>query len=219
MGISKLTWIGICCVMLGVGTFLGRYAWIETRTNQPVHMRVSLKPGHVRTPRFHINKDWPFEFRVDAKVHSDHHQVVCLMGYDIPSDECTEATVIGANWVLFDNGRFVAQGETNRDLDLGGEEGNGSTVTAYRRLGGFDLKKGHSYVLDVNFTKDGSILAVTDPHLTVVAIDGGFYKDAFIGLFVFYSLPCALIILVGLSLLTFSVARYCRRSKRARAVL
>lgn len=179
-------------------------------------MPVSLKPGHVRTPRFHINKDWPFEFRVSAKGRIDRHRLDCLMGFDIPSDNCTEPTVIRANWSLTCDGEFVAQGETSRHLDLGGYEGDGhSEMAAFRRLGGFDLKKGHSYVLDVNFTEDGSILAVADPHLAVVAIDGGFYEDALIGLFVHYLLPCASAVLMGLGILTFSGVRHYRRSKLA----
>lgn len=216
MRISKLTWSGILCVTLGVSVFLGRYAWIESRTNQPVNMPVSLKPGHVRTPRFHINKDWPFEFRVAAKGRIDHHRLICLMGFDIPSDNCTEPTVIRANWTLSDDGESVAHGETSRNLDLGGYEGDGhSEMTAFRRLGGSDLKRGHSYVLDVNFTGDGSLLAAADPHLAVVAIDGGFYEDAWIGLFVFYLLPCASAVLIGLCILTFSGVRRYRRSKLA----
>jgi len=204
------------CVALGLSVFFGRYTWIETRTNQPVYIPVSLKPGHVRTPRFHINKNWPFEFRIEAKGHVDHHRVICLMGYDIPSDNCTEPTVIRANWVLSDDDKFVARGETSRDLDLGGEEGDGhSDVTAFRRLGGADLKNGHNYVLDVDFTEDGSILAVTDPHLSVVAIDGGFYEDAWIDLFIFYLLPCACTVLFGLGILTFSWVRHIRRLRLA----
>jgi hypothetical protein len=133
------------------------------------------------------------------------------MGFDIPSDNCTEPTVIRANWVLSDDGKFAARGETSRRLDLGGGwEGDG-----FRRLGGADLKKGHSYVLDVDFTEDGSIMDVTNPHLAVVAIDGGFYEDAFIGLFVFYFLPCASAVLMGLCILTFSGVRHYRRSKLA----
>jgi hypothetical protein len=179
-------------------------------------MPVSLEPGHVRTPRFHINKDWPFEFRIEAKGRVDHHRLVCLMGFDIPSDNCTEPTVIRANWVLFDDGRLVAQGETSRNLDLGGEGGGGhSEVTAFRRLGGFDLKKGHRYVLDVNFTQDGTILAVTDPHLAVVAIVGGFYENAWIELFLFYLLPCATVVLLGTGILIYSGVRHYGRLKLA----
>lgn len=203
------------CVTLGVSVFLGRYAWIETRTNQPVNMPISLKPGHVRTSRFHINKDWPFEFRVEAKGRIDHHRLICLMGFDIPSDNCTEATVIRANWVLFDDDKLLAQGETNRDLDLGGEERNGhSELIAFRRLGGSALRRGHNYVLDVDFAEDGSLLTAADPHLAVVAIDGGFYENALTGLFIFYSLPCASVVLLGLCILTFSWVRH-RRSNTA----
>lgn len=133
------------------------------------------------------------------------------MGFDIQSDNCTEPTVIRANWVLSDNGKIVARGATSRRLLLGGGwEGGG-----FRSLGGADLKKGHSYVLDVDFTEDGSILDVTDPHLAVVAEDGGFYENELISLFVFYFLPCASAVLMGLGILTFSGVRHHRRSKLA----
>ena len=131
------------------------------------------------------------------------------MGFDIGSDNCTEPTVIRANWVLSDNGKIAASGATSRRLLLGGGgEGDG-----FRSLGGAHLKEGHNYVLDVEFTEDGSILDVTHPHLAVVAIDDGFYEDALIGLFVFYFLPCASAVLIGLGILTFSGIRHHRRSK------
>jgi acyl-homoserine lactone acylase PvdQ len=38
-----------------------------------------------------------------------------------------------------------------------------------RVIGDFKGEKGNKYILDVNFTKDGSALAVTDPHLIVRA--------------------------------------------------
>jgi hypothetical protein len=174
-------------------------------------MPVSLKPGHVRSPRFHINKDWPFEFRIEGKGRIDHHRLVCLMGLDLPSDNCTEPAVIRANWVLTDEGKFVAQGGTSRDLDLGGEEGG----NLERRLGGADLKTGHNYTLDIDFTQDGSVLAAANPHLVVAALSGGFYEDARIGLFLFYLLPCASVVLLGIGILVFSGMRRYRRRKLA----
>jgi len=209
MRLSKLTWCGILCLTIGPSIYMGRVAWIQTRTRVPVDMPIHLRPGHVRTPPFRTNENWPFEIMVEVRPSIPAPKWICLLGSDIPSDQCTEPPVIQAAWVLSTDGQVVAQGETSREGLLGGDEGG----IPYRSIGSVDLKKGRSYVLDVDFSKDGSKLDSIDPHLKVEAQSGTFYEDASLGLLLFYAEPCTGLTLLGVGIVIFSGVRYWR-SKR-----
>jgi len=69
------------------------------------------------------------------------------------------------------------------------------------------------YVLDVNFTRDGTALAVTDPHLKVV-VAGEYYEDEMVADYV-CSLLFFVIEAIGLTLIITSAIRY----RRERAVV
>jgi hypothetical protein len=71
--------------------------------------------------------------------------------------------MIQANWTLWNHGRIAGQGSS----DTHKNDGEWENGTAVRVIGDFKGEKGNKYILEVNFTKDGAALAVTDPHLIV----------------------------------------------------
>ena len=75
-------------------------------------------------------------------------------------------TVLEANWKVVDGNRVVAQGSVQ-----GRNEYDHAVSDKYlqKYLASFDGESGKkNYVLEVQFTKDGSALNVTNPHLIVM---------------------------------------------------
>jgi hypothetical protein len=132
------------------------------RTREPVNMPISLAVGHVTTPEFKVIKD-RYIILVVAKKRLPFDELVCMIGM-FPSNEgkCHDKPLVQADWTVSSNGRIVAQGASHEAQGFGFTNKDVS-----RFLGEFEGEKGKKYVLDVEFTKDATALAVTDPHLSV----------------------------------------------------
>ena len=78
-------------------------------------------------------------------------------------DNCDAEPLLQADWTLWNNGQFVQRGKAHR---AGGGAGAKGSMDKY--LGHFVGEPNKEYVLEVTFTKDGSALNVTNPHLIVM---------------------------------------------------
>lgn len=212
MRLSKLTWIGISCVSVAFAIFGGWALWLETRIDRPVYVPVSIRVGHIRTPEFRVNLTGLYEIRIESKKRIPFDALNCLLGMSMPPQKCDVSPVVRANWVVTSKGDLVAKGTS--DAEKGGAWAND---TIERQIGSFQGNWNRHYVLDVDFTADGTALAATDPHL-VVGIPSDFYEG---GMWISYflSLICSAIALLGVVLLTASAIRVIKRRERAQRSL
>lgn len=134
------------------------------RTREPVNMPISLAVGHVTTPEFKVIKD-RYIILVVAKKRLPFDALCCMMG--IGQDQgplnCHKEPLVQANWTVSSDHHVVAQGASHG----AGGGGSFSNRDVARYLGDFYGEAGKKYTLDVEFIKDATALAVTDPHLSV----------------------------------------------------
>jgi|SRR5271157_1744402 len=206
------TWTGIIFIVAGL-LFYGTWVlWNVLIVTHPVSMPVSLAVGNVRTPEFRVNLNRYFIIKVEAQKRLSPDILDCMMGISLgPLDpnNCKEGNepLLQANWTLWSDGRIVNQGSSEDHRGRGGW----AQDEVERDIGVFKGESGKKYVLDVNFTRDGRALAVTDPHLKV-EVAGAYYEDKMVADYV-YSLLFFVIEAIGLTLIISSAIRY--RRKRA----
>jgi hypothetical protein len=167
-GLSGRTWAVILLVAAGT-LILG--SWMSGQGPQPrypLDLPVSLEVGHVRTPQFEVKKGH-YNIAIEAKQRLPLDDMNCMMGLVDPTPlvPCNRGKElqIQANWTLWSHGRIADQGSSTTHKNDGVWENS----VVIRVIGDFKGEKGNKYILDVNFTKDGNALAVTDPHLIVRA--------------------------------------------------
>jgi hypothetical protein len=159
--------IAILCGVLGV-VLLGpkALAGIFWGGRKPaVDMPVSLAVGTVRTPEFPVQHQ-PYLIIIRAEKRLPIADMNCMMGLTtgpLDSTNCDKEPLLQVDWTLWDNGQFVQRGKAHR-RDGGGWAAD--SIDKY--LGHFVGEKNKKYVLEVKFTKDGSVLDVTNPHLIVM---------------------------------------------------
>ncbi|HXN72804.1 MAG TPA: hypothetical protein VN861_09665 [Candidatus Acidoferrales bacterium] len=130
-----------------------------------VDMPVSLAVGTVRTPEFPVKRQ-PYLIIIRAEKRLPFADMNCMMGLTTgPGDpyNCDKEPLLQADWTLWDKGQIVHRGKANR---RGGGGWANDSIDKY--LGNFVGEAKKEYVLEVNFTKDGSALNVTNPHLIVM---------------------------------------------------
>ncbi len=158
---SRHKLIGVMGVMLAALCF---GSWIDHRT--VVDMPVSLAEGTVRTPEFPVKHE-PYLIIIRAeKRHLPFADMNCMMGLTLgPVDpnNCDKEPLLQAEWTVWADGQVVAQGSVH------GNDGGGGWANDRidRYLGHFMGERKKKYVLEVKFTKDGTALNVTHPHLVV----------------------------------------------------
>jgi len=165
-GYTRRFWISILPLM-AVIFFLGSPQLGQSQgTGRPVDMPVSLRIGQARTSEFKVkNGDYGIMILVKRKLPPN--VIDCMLGIQFSSREpdCGKNSALQASWTLWSDGQIVNKGSTS-DHDV--ENGGGwASDSVSRIIGGFRGKKGKKYILEVNFTKDGSAVDVTDPHLVV----------------------------------------------------
>jgi len=133
---------------------------------QPVNMPVSLAVGTVRTPEFFV-KSTNYSILIRVKRGLPLGQLECMMGITQVGghDHCAtlhDDTVLGAEWTVWDGENVVAQG-TIQGKSFGGYTDD----TLDRSIGTFSGEANKRYVLEVKFTKDGSVLSEFKPRLIV----------------------------------------------------
>jgi hypothetical protein len=158
-------------LLVAVGTLISG-SWLLGQGSQPgysVNMPVSLGVGQVRTPQFEV-KNGNYSIAIEAKKRLPLDDMNCMLGLTDPTPlvPCNRGKepMIQANWTLWSHGQIADQGSSGTHKNDGEWENDG----VVRVIGNFKGKKGTKYILEVNFTKDGAALAVTDPHLVVRVI-------------------------------------------------
>ena len=153
---------GIGLIVLGIGVFVGWKLWMNTRSQVPVNVPVSLKVGETIEKEFRSNLDGLYLVEiVVAQKDGRRGALRCWMG--VGGAQCAGvAPVIGANWVLFRDGQEVRRGNSLEPHSEPAEPGN-----VVRVIGEFPGEAGHEYRLEVSVTTDGSALQAADPRLRV----------------------------------------------------
>jgi hypothetical protein len=133
--------------------------------NDQLHLPVSLKPGSVKTPEF-TTRAGAIGIEITVRNALPPAELSCMMGISEGSQDpvdCDKEPLIEATWKVWSGSHLVAQG-SSRDM---GKKGyyRGNFYGKY--LGAFKARKHEKYSVEVDFTKDGSALAIGDPHLVV----------------------------------------------------
>jgi hypothetical protein len=169
--ISRFRQLGIVCGTLALFAFAST-AWAAGRCflcrNAAVNMPVSLAVGTVRTPEFPVKHE-AYEISIQVERRIPLGELDCMMGvkFSWEHDHCAKFNferLLDADWKVLDGDRIVAQGSVH------GTDDNFGTSKEFlsRVLGTFVGEKDKKYVLEVKFTKDGTPLNVTNPHLIVM---------------------------------------------------
>jgi hypothetical protein len=157
---------GIGLIVLGIGVFVGWKLWMNTRSQVPVNVPVSLKVGETIEKQFRLNLDGLYLVEIvaaqeDAEKDGRRGALRCWMG--VGGAQCAGvAPVIGANWALFRDGQEVRRGNSLEPHSEPTEPGK-----VVRVIGEFPGEAGHEYRLEVSVTTDGSALQAADPRLRV----------------------------------------------------
>jgi len=161
---------GIGLIVLGVGVFVAWKLWMNTRSQVPVNVPISVKLGETIEKEFRLNLDGLYLIEIvvaqkdaDNSAQKDGQQEAlrCLMG--VGGAQCAGiASAIGANWVLFRDGQEVRRGDSLASRSEPAEPGN-----VVRVIGDFPGEAGHEYRLQVSVTTDGSGLQAANPRLRV----------------------------------------------------
>lgn len=138
-----------------------------------LNMPVTLEKGMIRSPEFTVKKKaYIIALQVDNAL--PRGQTQCMLGVRDAweHDNCELVgfpLVVEAEWTLYADGQSVAQGKV-RGTDTHWESSDSHTS---KWIGHFMGEKGKKYVLEVNFTKDGTALRVANPRLVVKIPPGG----------------------------------------------
>jgi hypothetical protein len=172
MKIARSSKIGVAIIALGLFPLLVLGIWRATLSTVPVLISVSLSVGHVRQP-FTINFTGPYTIRIEAERKLPHETLQCLLGIRdyVPEGQCKNiAPGLNITWTLLQDGQTIKTGSSA--TAVGGAYTND---TVANELDGFDGKRGHHYVLDMDVLADGSALSVTRPKLRV-GVDESVYE-------------------------------------------
>ena len=134
-------------------------------------MPISLSPGTVRTPEFAL-KQATYLIEIQAERRIPFGDMLCMMGLTtgpLSSFNCDKEPLLQADWTLWGDGQVAAQGSVH-SRDGSFDSGN---HYLFRYLGHFVGEAGKKYVLEVKFTRDGTPLNQTDPHLIVMLTKPG----------------------------------------------
>jgi hypothetical protein len=132
-----------------------------------VDMPVSLAVGTVRTPEFAPPLHW-YWIMLQVEKPPPFRDMQCMTGVkDGTNDfaECAKEPLIDADWKVLSDGQVVDHGSSSSSGDA-----KFTTNYIFKFLGSFSTLPGKKYVLEVNFTKDGTPLNVANPHLIVTEI-------------------------------------------------
>jgi hypothetical protein len=207
--LTARTWTGIMILASGLLFYGAWILWNVTLGVHPVVIPVSLAEGTVRTPEFKVHLNGYYMIEVQAKKRLPLNRLDCMMGISLgPLDpnNCKEGVEpqLQAEWTLWSEDRIVDRGSSED------RKGSGGWAEDYvvRNIGSFKGESGKHYSLDVNFTRDGRALAVTDPHL-VVEVGGSYYEEELTEDYVL-SLSFCIVEAVGIFLLISSIIRHKR---------
>jgi hypothetical protein len=130
---------------------------------------ILLAVGTIRTPEFSVNHEaYTISIQVERKLPPA--DLSCMMGvkrFPWVQDHCGMLhieTLLEAEWTVWDGDHSVAHGSVS------GIDSNFTTTKELlsKQIGDFVGEKDKRYILEVKFTKDGTPLNVTNPHLIVM---------------------------------------------------
>jgi hypothetical protein len=154
------------CVLAGVALWSAQPdTGLAECDNDLLHLPVSLKPGQVKTAEF-TTRPGLIGIEITVKNVLPPGELSCMMGISEGAKDpahCNKDPLIEASWKVLSDGHVVAHG-SSREMDRRGEYWGDFFV---KFIGAFNAKKNEKYSLEVDFTKDGSALAIGDPHLAV----------------------------------------------------
>jgi hypothetical protein len=132
-----------------------------------IDMPVSLAVGTVRTPEFAVRHEAYF-IMIQAEKRLPFVDMECMMGLTagpLETSECNKEPVLKADWTVLDGEHIVAQGSNRTEADA-----EYTNDYMFKFLGKFMGESDKKYVVEVKFTKDGTPLNVTNPHLIVISV-------------------------------------------------
>ena len=129
---------------------------------------ISLAVGTVRTPEFPVKHEvYTISIQVERTLPPE--ELNCMIGVkrSWEPDHCGMFHVevlLTADWTVWDGEHAVAHGSVH-----GIDDSFTSTQHLIsKQIGDFVGEKDKKYILEVKFTKDGTPLSVTNPHLIVM---------------------------------------------------
>jgi hypothetical protein len=152
-------WLGGCAT-----SAVFQHPWPKSEIDMPV----SLAPGVVKTTEFRVINDL-YYIMLQADGVLPHEEMMCGMGlFNGPSQRqyyhCNDDDPsLRADWKVLDEDRAVKHGSSPLD-----GYGKWSKTIKIKVLGDFVGEAGKKYVVEVEFTKDGTALNAANPHLIVV---------------------------------------------------
>jgi hypothetical protein len=156
----------VLCVLVGLAFWIAQpNAGLAECDDDLLHFPVSLKPGHLTTPEF-TSQGGVNAIEITARNVLPAADLSCMMGIsEGPRDPvaCDKEPLVEASWKVWSGGHVVAQGSSRNMGKRGYYRGN----FYGKYIGVFKARKHEKYSLEVDFTKDGSALAIAEPHLTV----------------------------------------------------
>jgi hypothetical protein len=131
-----------------------------------VDVPISLGKGTIRTREFGSKKDQHYLILVVARRgHLPLADMNCMMGVSWDNlNSCAREPLLQADWKVIELDRGIATAVGSIHESGGGEVSDRSLG---RYLGHFDVRPGRRYILEVQFTSDGTPLDVAQPHLVV----------------------------------------------------
>src|SRR3989344_3542976 len=158
---APLLMLSIGIAILGGALVVGYwYKW------EPVSFAIDLRSGiTTRSPPFSINLTTNYLIELEVERNLPFEQLNCLLDLDeilgLAKCQATPSPVDLKWFVYSPSGEQIAQGTSE-------QEHNGVWGTTISRvIGEFQGKKGNEYLVQVESLKDASILATTNPRITV----------------------------------------------------
>jgi hypothetical protein len=156
---------GAACALLFLpGASAGGYKDHPYR-HSDIDMPVSLAAGTVRTAAFPVIFE-SYDIILQAEKRIPFGDLQCLLGVTngtLDFRNCSKEPVIQADWIVWDGEHIVSHGSVS---GFGGAQFTNKYI--FKFIGSFGGEAGKKYVLEVDFTKDGAPLNVTNPHLIVI---------------------------------------------------
>jgi hypothetical protein len=168
---SRRDLIGVICgtlgvLLLGPSVSAGSPKQHKYRYSE-IDMPVSLAVGTVRTPEFPVIHEAYF-IMIQTEKRLPFVDQQCMMGLmsgPFEKRDCNKEPLLQTNWTVWDGEHIVAQGSNRTEADA-----EYTDEYLFKFLGKFVGEPGKKYVVEVKFTKDGTPLNVTNPHLIVILV-------------------------------------------------
>ena len=132
-----------------------------------VDIPVSLAEGTVRTPEFSPSTHW-YWILVQVEKPLPTPQMGCMLAVtdDSPQSwkDCPLSDrLLRADWNVWEDGKIASSGSSTTHADA-----IYTRDSIFKFLGSFPATSGKTYLVEVRFTKDGTLLNVANPHLIIV---------------------------------------------------